>query len=170
MSLKFGEPKTLNNMENVKKIGVKTNDEKPLRIVTKKCLSYGVKKSEKYNSKTVSIVLDEDSVKELRNVIENCEDHLKTSLSKILYEREDGSVTIYPKIRDFEEYKSVFYDEKGVEIDPMELEGKRCEIKCVLEIEGIILSEDKSSLQVRIYEAMVRKKVYEHKKILDMKW
>ena len=83
-------------------------------------------------------------------------------MSKILYEREDGSVTIYPKIRDFEEYKSVFYDEKGEEIDVMEFEGKRCEIKAVLEIEGIILSKDKSSLQIRVYEAMVRKKIYEH--------
>ena len=83
-----------------------------------------MKKSEKYNSKTVSIVLDEDSKKELKNIIENCEKHLGKSLSKILYEREDGSTTIYPKIRDVEEYKSVFYDENGTEIDAMEFEGK----------------------------------------------
>ena len=124
MSLKFGEPKTLTAMENVKKISVRTEDGKPLRIVTKKCLSYGVKKSEKYNSKTVSIILDEDSKNEMKKIIKDREKHLKTSLSKILYERNDGSVTIYPKIRDFEEYRSVFYDEKGVEIDPMKFEKK----------------------------------------------
>ena len=139
-------------------------------MVTKKCLSFGVKKSEKFGTKTISVVLDENSKNELKNIIENCEKYLGKSLSKILYEHKDGSVTIYPKIRDFEEYKSVFYDEKGEEIDVMEFEGKRCKIKAVLEIEGIILSEDKSSLQIRVYEAMVRKKVYEHKRILDVKW
>ena len=64
----------------------------------------------------------------------------------------------------------MFYDENGAEIDPMVFEGKRCELKAVLEIEGIIVSEDKSSLQLKVYEAMIRKKVYEHVRILDMKW
>ena len=170
MLLKFSEVKVLKN--GVKKIFVRNEEGEPLRIVTEKCLSYGVKKSEKYNTKSISVVLDENSGEELKTLIEKCEEHLGKSLSKILYEREDGSATIYPKIREYEEYKSVFYGENGSEIDPMKFEGKHCEIKCVLEIEGIILSEEeeKASLQLRIYEAMVRKKVYEHKKILNMKW
>ena len=59
--MKFSEPRTLK--DDLKKISVKTSEGKPLRIATKKCLSYGVKKSEKYGSKTVSMVLDEDSAK-----------------------------------------------------------------------------------------------------------
>ena len=167
--LKFSEVKVLKN--GVKKIFVRSEEGEPLRIVTGKCLSYGVKKSEKYNTKSISVILDENSREELKTLIGKCEEHFGKSLTKVLYEREDGSATIYPKIREYEEYKSVFYGENGNEIDPMEFEGKHCEIKCVLEIEGIIISEEeKASLQLRIYEAMVRKKVYKHKKILNMKW
>ena len=82
--MKFSETKTLK--DDLKKISVKTSDEKPVRITTKKFSSFGVKKSEKFETKTVSMVLDEDSVRELRNVLENCEKHLGKSLSKILYE------------------------------------------------------------------------------------
>ena len=64
MSLKFGELKVLNNMEDVKKMSVKTSDENPLRIITGKCNSFGVKRSEKFNTKTTSMVLDEESKKE----------------------------------------------------------------------------------------------------------
>ena len=52
----------------------------------------------------------------------------------------------------------------------MKFEKKRFEIKCVLEIKGIILNEEKASLQVKIYEAMVCEKVYEHVRILDVEW
>ena len=167
--LKFSEVKALKN--GAKKIFVRSGEGEPLRIVTEKCLSYGVKKSEKYNTKTISVVLGENSRKELEAVIEKCGGHLEKPLSKVLYEREDGSATIYPKIREYEEYRSVFYGENSSEIDPMKFEGKHCEIKCVLEIEGIIIGEEeKASLQLRVYEAMVRKKVYEHKRILNMKW
>ena len=59
-------------------------------------------------------------------------------------------------------------------IDPMKYERKNCEIKAVLEIEGILLKEDTeghtANLQVKIYEAMVREKVCEHVWILDMEW
>lgn len=114
----------------------------------------------------MSTVLDEDSVKILKEIIEKCEEHLKTSLSKILYERDDGTTTIYPKIRVY----SVFYDENNLQIDPMKYFRKSCVIKAVLEIQGILVKEDDYKLQVKIYEAMVRKKVYEHYKILDMEW
>ena len=168
MSLKFSELTTWKNVENVKKIFVITNDDKPVQMVTKKCDSFGVKKSEKYETKTISIVLDEDSSNEMKRIISVCEEHLKRPLTKILYERNDDTVTIYPKIRDFEEFRSVFYDEKGEEIDPMNFKKKHCEIKAVLEIEGILVREDSASLQVKIYECMVRKKVYEHTRILNM--
>ena len=165
MNLKFSERKSI-NIDNVKKIFVKTTDGKPVRIITGKCDSFGIKKDERYDSKSMSIILDENSIKNFKDVIGKCEEHLKKPLSKILYEREDGSCTVYAKIRD----RSVFYDEQGKEIDPIIYERKSCEVKAVLEIEGIILSEAKASLQVKIYEAMVRKRVYKHVRILDMEW
>ena len=150
---------------------MKTNDGKPVRIITKKCDSFGVKRSEKYDSKSISIILDEDSVDDIWKIILKIEEHLKKPLSKILYERDDGNgghtTTIYPKIRDW----SIFYDENENEIDPMVYERKNCEVKAVLEIEGILLKEDgNASLQVRVYEAKVCKRRYEHVRILDMEW
>ena len=138
-----------------------------MRIATKKCDSFGVKKSERFDAKSMSIVLDEDSIKTFKEIFATCKEHLGKPLSKILYERDDGTTTIYPKIRDW----SVFFDEAGNEIDVMEkYERKKCEVKAVWEIEGVILKEDKISLQVSVYEAMVRKKVYEHVRILGMEW
>ena len=72
MSLKFSDPKTLKN--DLKKIFVKTEEGKPVQIVTKKCDSFGVQKSEKFGTKTVSIVLDEDSKNEMEKIIKNCEE------------------------------------------------------------------------------------------------
>ena len=91
---------------------MKTTDEKPVRIITKTCDSFGVRRDERYDSKWTSIVLDEDSVDVLKKIISHCEEHLKKPLSKILYERDDGTVTVYVKVRD----RSVFYAE-GNEID-----------------------------------------------------
>ena len=96
----------------------------------------------------MSIILDEDSVNELKEIILKIEEHLKTKLSKVLYERNDGTTTIYPKIIGpcFTEriiWKSILWNifEKDV-------------VKAVLEIEGIILKEDgNASLQVKIYKA-----------------
>ena len=49
-------------------------------------------------------------------------------------------------------------------------EGKHCEVKAALAIEGVILSEKKANLKVKIHEAMVREKVYEHVRLLDLDW
>ena len=67
------------------------------------------------------------------------------------------------------EILSKFYKDKE-EIDPMAYEGKHCEVKAALVIEGIILSDKKVNLQVKIHEAMVREKVYEHVRLLDLGW
>ena len=40
MSLKFGEPKTLSNMENVSKISVKTEEEKPVSSIEVRVLAH----------------------------------------------------------------------------------------------------------------------------------
>ena len=68
--MKFGDPKILKN--ELKKISVKTEEGKPLRIMTSKCAGFGVKKSEEYRTKSLSIVLDEGSRKELEKIIKGC--------------------------------------------------------------------------------------------------
>ena len=105
----------------------------------------------------------------MKEIILKIEDHLKKSLSKILYERDNGTTTIYPKIRPRSKFCEVT-DGNRIEIDPIKYERKSCEIKTVLEIEGVILKDDKISLQVKIHEAMIREKVYEHFWVLDMEW
>ena len=56
------------------------------------------------------------------------------------------------------------------EIDPSKYDQKNCEVKAVLEIEDIILNGDKLNLQLKLYEALVREKVYEHARLVDMEW
>ena len=164
MSLKFSEPKSI-NIGGMKKITVKTDEGKPLYIVTEKCHSFGVKKDERFKTTSMSLVLNENSIKTFEENIDLCEKHLGKSLSKVLYRRDDGTVTVYPKFKKF----TKFYED-GEEIDPMKYERKNCDVKAVLEIEGIVLNGEKANLQVKIYEAMVRKKVYEHVRLLDLEW
>ena len=52
----------------------------------------------------------------------------------------------------------------------MTYEGKHCEAKAVLAIEGIILNGEKANLQVKIHDANVREKVYEHVRLMDLEW
>ena len=123
MSLKFSEPKSI-NIGGMKKITIKTDEGKPLYVYTEKCHSFGVKKDERFKTTSMALVLDENSIKKFGEIIEQCEKHLGKSLSKFLYRRDDGTVT-----------KSY---EDGQEIDPMKYERKNCDLKAVLEIEGIV--------------------------------
>ena len=56
------------------------------------------------------------------------------------------------------------------EIDPSEYEDRRCNVKAVLEIGGILLNGEKTSLQLKLYEALVKEHVYKHVCLVDMKW
>ena len=166
MSPKFSEPKSI-NIGNMKKIAIKTEDGKPLYVRTEKCLSYGVKKDKKFKTTSMSIVLDENSVRKLEDVIDQCEKHLGKSLSsKVLYRMDGGDVIVYPKFKD---HTKLYETEEG-EIDPSKYEKKKCDVKAVLEIGGIILNDDKLSLQFKLYEALVREKVHEHVRLVDMEW
>ena len=52
----------------------------------------------------------------------------------------------------------------------MTYEGEHCEVKAALAIESMIVGEKKVIVQVKIHEAMVREKVYEHVRLLDLEW
>ena len=164
MSLKFGEPKSINT-GNLKMISIKTGEVKPLYVRTEKCFSFGVKKDKKFKTTSMSLVLDENSVRMLEDVIEQCEIYLGKPLTqKVLY-RKDDKVTVYPKYKD----STKLYETEG-ETDPVKYEGKHCEAKAVLEIGGSSLNGDNLKLQLKFYEALVREKVYEHVRLVDMEW
>ena len=124
-----------------------------------------------YNSTSMSLVLDDVTTGIIEAIIAQCEEHLGKPLSKTLYRRDDGSATIYPKLDASKgEILTIFYED-GKVIGPMKYEGKRCDVKAALSIGGIILSEKGAQLQVKIYEAMVRPKVYERVRLLsNVKW
>ena len=151
-NLKFSEPSSI-NIGGLKKITIR-KDGKPLVIPTGKCFSYGVKKDTKYKSKSMSLVLDDVTVRAFEEICSQCEKHLGKPLSKTSYRRDDGTVMVYAKLKMAKgEIVSKFYKDKG-EIDPMTCDGKHCEVKAALAIEGVILSENNANLQVKIHEVL----------------
>lgn len=163
MSLKFSEPKSI-NIGGIM-IFIKTEEGKPVYVKTRKCFSFGVKKDKKFKTTSMSLVLDAESVKKLEGIISECEDHLGRPLTqKVLYRKEE-KVTIYPKFTD----RTKLYEVEG-EIDAMKYEGTHCDVKGVIEVGGILLNGDGLKLQLKLYEALVREKTYEHVRLVDMEW
>ena len=113
----------------------------------------------------MSLVLDAESVKTLENIVAQCEEHLGRPLSKKVFYGEDDKVIVYPKLKD----STKFYETEG-EIDPMEYEDRKCDVKAVLEIGGILLNGDAARLQMKLYEALGKEHVREHVRLVDMDW
>ena len=101
----------------------------------------------------------------MENIVAQCEEHLGRPLSKKVFYRDDDKVRIYPKVKD----NTKLYETKG-EIDTFKYEGKRCDVKAVLEIGGILLNGDENSLQMKVYEALVKEHAREHVRLVDMDW
>ena len=163
MSIQFKAEKSL-NVSGMKMIPIKTDDDEQVFLKTNKCFSFGVKKDKKFETVSMSLVLDEESLKTLKNIVEQCEDHLGRSLTKRLFYGEYGN-TIYPKLKRYVK----FYEDDD-EINPLKYEEKICDVKAVLEVGGILLNGDNVSLQVKVYEAMVKDHVREHVRLVDMTW
>ena len=163
MSVKFGNEKSL-NVGGLKMIPIKTNDDEQLLMKTEKCFSFGVKKDKKFKTVSMSLVLDDVSLRQLKDIASQCESHLGRPLTKRLFYGKDEN-TIYPKLKP----STKFYELEG-EIDPLKYEEKICDSKAVLEIGGILLNGDNKSLQVKVYEAMVKEHVREHVRLVDMTW
>ena len=163
MSVKFGNEKSL-NVGGIKMIPVRTEDDKQLFVKTEKCFSFGVKKDKKFKTVSMSLVLDEATTKILKDIVSQCEGHLGRPLTKRLFYGKDDS-TIYPRLK-----PSTKFYELEKEIDPMKYEEKHCDVKAVLEVGGILLNGDDASLQVKVYEALVKEHVREHVRLVDMRW
>ena len=132
-NLKLSESSSI-NIGGLKKITIRKEDGKPLVIATGKCFFFGVKKDTKYMSGLTSLDLNDVTVRTFETILAQCEKHLGKPLSKLLYRRDDGTVTIYSKLKVAKgEILSKFYKDRE-EIDPMTYEGKHCEVKAALAI------------------------------------
>ena len=163
MSIQFKDEKSL-NVAGMKMVPIKTDDDKQVFVKTNKCFSFGVKKDKKFETVSMSLVLDEESLKTLKNIVKECENHLGRPLTKKLFYGDYGNM-IYPKLKPCVK----FYETDG-EIDVFKYENKLCDVKAVLEVGGILLNGDNVSLQVKVYEALVQEHVREHVRLVDMAW
>ena len=163
MSVIFANEKSL-NVGGIKMIPVRTEDDKQLFMKTGKCFSFGVKKDKKFKTVSMSLVLDAETTSQLKDIVSQCESHLGRPLTKRLFYGKDGN-TIYPRLKP----STKFYELED-EIDVLKYEEKVCDVKAVLEVSGILLNGDNASLQVKIYEALVKEHVREHVRLVDMRW
>ena len=151
------------NVPGMEMIPIKTMNGEPYFVETKKCFSYGVKRDSKFKTLSMSLRLDEETIKTLRGIVKECEDHLNSPLTKKLFYGDDEN-TIYPKLK-----PSVkFYEVDGEEVDVSEYEDKTCDVKAVLEVTGILFNGDKIGLQVKVYEALVKENVRKHVRLVGM--
>ena len=113
-------------------------------------------------------------------IIEKCKDHIidiKDELEQYDLERRDlkklnplywkkdkGKVvdgtgpTLYAKLivsKKRDKIMSMFFDEEGEELNPLDLKGKYCYVSGAIKIESIFIG-NKISLQVKLYEAEVK--------------
>ena len=163
MSIQFKNEKSL-NVAGMKMIPIKTNDDKQVFVKTEKCFSFGVKKGKKFKTVSMSLVLDDETTKALKNIIDQCENHLGRPLTKRVFYGNDDN-TIYPKLK-----PSVNFYEIDGEIDVTKYQDKICDVKAALEIGGILLNGDNVSLQIKVYEVLVKEPVREHVRLVDMVW
>ena len=118
MSIQFKDEKSL-NVSGMKMIPIKTTDDEEVFVKTNKCFSFGVRKDKKFETVSMSLVLDEESLKTLKNIVKQCEDHLGRPLTKKLFSGEYGNM-IYPKLKRYVK----FYDSDFCEIDVFKYEKK----------------------------------------------
>lgn len=123
---------------------------------------------------------EKEWVETFNNIVENCKDHLiknkdeiekydleKNDLKKLnplYWKRDKGKIvegsgpTLYAKLivsKKLEKIVSMFYDEFGKDIDPLELIGKYCTCSAAIKVESIFIG-NKISLQVKLYEAEIK--------------
>ena len=100
----------------------------------------------------------------MKDIVSQCESHLGRPLTKRVFYGNDNN-TIYPRLKP----SAKFYETEG-EIDVSKYEDKACDVKAVLEIGGILLNGDNTSLQLKVYEALVKEHVRKHVRLVDMVW
>ena len=123
---------------------------------------------------------EKEWVDTFNNIVEKCKEHLvknrdeiekydleKNDLKKLnplYWKRDKGKIvegsgpTLYAKLivsKKLGKIVSMFYDEFGKDIDPLELIGKYCNCNAAIKIESIFIG-NKISLQVKLYESEIK--------------
>ena len=136
-------------------------DDKPLYVTTGKCFSFGVKDPNVRYFTSMSLQLDDKSATSIRGSIMQCKTHLGKPLSKKVFKRKVVKASFRPDTRFYEGAKEVDYFKYGLQ----------CEVKAVLEIVGILWEVGETSLQVKVYDALVRDPFrYEHIRMVGTEW
>ena len=88
---------------NFKKITISDSDGEKVMIETEKCFSWGIQKSDRYDSYSMPLVFknEDQTVDTLKKILQKCEDHLPdNNFGKCLYEKpERKTTTVYPKLK-----------------------------------------------------------------------
>ena len=156
-SIVFSQPKSLGNF---KKIVFLDSEGKKITIETENCFSWGIQKSDRYESYSMPLVLKNDSetLKNLKGVLEKCKDHLpENEFGKCLYEKTE-TTTIYPKLKYYEGKFNTDVYEGDVEIDPRKYLNVKCDARALIHVEAILLG-DKTTLLIKVLEAEVSEKL-----------
>lgn len=123
---------------------------------------------------------EEAWIETFNNIVEKCKDHILTvkddidqyelerndlkKLNPLYYKRVKGQIvpgtgpTLYAKLivsKKQDKIISIFYDENGAELNPLDLVGKYCYAKAAIKIESIFIGKN-ISLQVKLHEAEVK--------------
>ena len=156
--INFSVPKQSGKFE---KITITDSDGKKITIETENCFSWGVQKSDRYESYSLPLVFKNDSetLKKLKEIIQKCNEHSppEKEFTKCLYENPKlETTTIYPKIKYFKGNFNTTIYEKDVEINPHTYLNVKCDARALIHIEGILIG-DKTSLLMRVLEVEVSK-------------
>ena len=154
----FSEPKVSGNF---KKIGISDPNGKKVLIETEECFSWGVQKSDRYDTYSMPLVFKngDQTLKILSEILQKCKDHLPgKEFGKCLYEKpERATTTIYPKLRYYRGRYSTSIYEGDTEVNPLKYLDVKCSAKEVICVEGILLG-DTTTLLIKVYEAEVSEK------------
>ena len=159
--MKFGEVKNI-DVGSMKIIPVPTEDDKPLYVTTGKCFSFGVKQEKKFKTTSMLLKLDDATTASLQGILGQCELHLGAPLTKKVFYKDN---TVHPK---FKPHTKLY--EGANEVEASKYENRTCDVKAVLEVRGILLNGEKTSLQLKVYKALVKEHEYEHVRLIPTEW
>ena len=145
----FSEPKASGSF---KKIEISDPNGKEVLIETEECFSWGVQRSDRYDSYSMPLVLKngDQTLKTLRGILQKRKDHLPgEEFGNCLYEKpERATTTIYPKLRYYGGRFSTSVYEGDTEVSPL----RAIIIRAIICVEGILLG-DTTTLLIKVYEA-----------------
>ena len=129
---------------NLKKIATLDSDGKRVMIETEKCFSWGIQKSDRYDSYSMPLVFnnEDQTVKTLERIFQKCKDHLHDSnFGKCLYEKpERKTTTIYPKLKYYGGRFNTGVYEGDTEVNPLKYLNVKCDARAMIWVEGFFLA------------------------------